>query len=126
MAQSPCSVRSPRPSRLPRSLRLLVAACGLGLLALPAPALSADANPPLGVGVADECLEIRMRLRPGMSAAAVRKALGPPQSIARQILFHRYREQWFYERPCRLRLDFECHKGQPPQLRQVLPPRPAG
>jgi hypothetical protein len=64
----------------------------------------------------DDWKKAAARLRPGMTAAEVRELLGPPRRTARQILYQRYREQWLYEEPVRLRLDFDCRRGQPPFL----------
>lgn len=66
--------------------------------------------------------QARQQLQTGMTPEQARTILGPPQRIARQLLFQRYREQWVYLRPGRLRLDFECHKGQKPRLLHTRPP----
>lgn len=52
----------------------------------------------------------------GMTPQQVRDRFGSPQRIARQILYHRHREQWIYDRPIRARLLFDCPRGQVPQL----------
>lgn len=52
----------------------------------------------------------------GMTPQQVRDRLGSPQRIARQILYHRHREQWIYDRPIAARLLFDCPRGQVPQL----------
>jgi hypothetical protein len=51
-------------------------------------------------------------VRTGMTSAAVLKLVGKPARISRQILYRRYREQWFYNDPLGLRIDFDCFKGQ--------------
>jgi hypothetical protein len=57
-----------------------------------------------------------MKLERGMEAEQVRAQLGgPPRRIARQILYHRYLEQWIYDTPP-LRLEFDCPRGQRPRL----------
>jgi len=56
------------------------------------------------------------KLKPGMSPDQVREIVGPPKQIARQILYHRYREQWVYESTTPLRLTFDWPRGQLPQL----------
>jgi hypothetical protein len=56
------------------------------------------------------------RLLPGMTTEQVRQILGSPRRIGRQILYQRYIEQWVYETPRPFRLDFDCHRGQPPSL----------
>jgi hypothetical protein len=61
------------------------------------------------------------RVQPGLSPDQVRQLLGPPQRTARQILYHRAREQWLYEAPFSIRLDFEYVRGQEPYLLSVQP-----
>jgi hypothetical protein len=51
-----------------------------------------------------------------MSPDEVRRIVGSPKHIARQILYHRYREQWVYETSTPIRLTFDCVRGQKPQL----------
>jgi hypothetical protein len=58
-------------------------------------------------------------LRPGMSPEEVRKRLGPPARVARQILHQRILEQWLYDRPWSVRITFDHPRGQPPVLRSV-------
>ncbi len=56
----------------------------------------------------------------------VRDRLGPPHHVSRQILRHRYLEQWTYEHPWRIRVEFD-YRGPQPQLLTVQPldlPRP--
>jgi hypothetical protein len=62
------------------------------------------------------------RIRPGMTAAEVRASLGQPHRIARQILFRRYLEQWTFEGPTRMVLEFDCLKGQEPRVLTVHAP----
>jgi hypothetical protein len=52
------------------------------------------------------------RIRAGMTAAEVKLAVGPPQRIARQILYHRYLEQWLYLNPGPFRVEFDAPRGQ--------------
>lgn len=59
------------------------------------------------------------QLRPGLTPEQVRNLLGPPTRVARQILYHRYFEQWFYDRPFNVRVEFECRRGQEPQIQSV-------
>jgi hypothetical protein len=61
------------------------------------------------------------KLQAGMSPEQVRQLVGAPPLIARQILYHRYREQWIYDAPILARLTFECIRGQKPRL--LSPPR---
>jgi len=65
------------------------------------------------------------QVRPGLSPDQVRDLLGPPQRVARQILYQRYLEQWVYDAPFDLRVEFECRRGQQPQVQSVQPLRPA-
>jgi hypothetical protein len=55
-------------------------------------------------------------LKKGMSPDEVRKLLGSPKRIARQILYHRHVEQWIYDLPHRGRVHFDCPRGSKPQL----------
>lgn len=76
----------------------------------------------LGSGVAglEERATSFAKLKPGMSPEQVRRIVGaPPKHIARQILYHRYREQWVYETSSPIRLTFDCPRGQTPQLLSV-------
>jgi hypothetical protein len=56
------------------------------------------------------------KLERGMTPEQVRQLVGAPKQIARQILYHRYREQWIYDPPISVRLTFDCRRGQKPQL----------
>jgi hypothetical protein len=60
------------------------------------------------------------RLR-AMSPAEVVAVLGPPQRVAREILYKRHLEQWVYDRPQPLRIRLNCPRGQPPQIVTVQP-----
>lgn len=91
--------------------RWLVALLGLAILAadpVAGPALEADAPP-------------KDRINLGMSLSDVRRTLGPPKRVARQIFHHRYREQWLYEQPARLRVHFDCVRGQPARVVRIQP-----
>ena len=59
------------------------------------------------------------RIRAGMTAAEVRRLLGPPDRVARQILYRRSLEQWIYEAPLALRIGLDCLPGQDPQVQTV-------
>lgn len=61
------------------------------------------------------------RVRPSMTAEEVRKALGAPRRISRQILYRRYLEQWTYDNPTSLWVEFVCPKGQEPYVLTVHP-----
>jgi hypothetical protein len=56
------------------------------------------------------------RVRVGLTAKEVRQLLGRPARTARQILDRRYREQWIYDAPASLRIDFDCLRGQEPRV----------
>jgi len=56
------------------------------------------------------------KLQRGMTPEQVREQVGPPKRIARQFLYHRHIEQWIYDRPVSARLQFDCLRGQKPQL----------
>lgn len=56
-------------------------------------------------------------LAAGLTSDEVRAKLGPPNRISRQILAHRVREQWHYDQPIGLRLEFDSPRGQVPRLR---------
>ena len=55
------------------------------------------------------------------SPAQVRKLLGTPARVSRQILAQRYLEQWVYDAPHRLRVEFDCVRGRQPRLIAVRP-----
>lgn len=56
------------------------------------------------------------RLQRGMTSEEVRRHIGPPKRIARQILYHRHVEQWVYDPPNAAHLHFDCRRGQKPLL----------
>lgn len=56
--------------------------------------------------------EKMVHIHPGMTAEEVRNLLGPPQRIARQILYRRHLELWIYEMPAPLWIEFNFVKGQ--------------
>src|SRR5262249_48869268 len=63
----------------------------------------------------------------GQTAAEVRQRLGPPVRVSRQILFRRPLEQWHYDAPRPLRVEFNCVRGEEPYVCSVLqlsPSRP--
>ncbi len=61
------------------------------------------------------------RLHQGMTATEVRNLLGPPKHTARQILYGRYLEQWTYDGPTPVRIEFDWRKGQEKQILTVQP-----
>jgi hypothetical protein len=64
------------------------------------------------------------RLKRGMTHEQVHQLVGSPKHIARQILYHRYREEWVYDTPVTVRLTFDCPRGQKPQLLDTTGPLP--
>jgi hypothetical protein len=64
-------------------------------------------------------------LRPGASPEEVRKRLGPPARIARQVLYQRILEQWVYDRPWSVRLTFDRPRGRVPTLLTIHRQGPA-
>src|SRR5947208_2472399 len=63
-------------------------------------------------------------VRPGQSPNEVRDRLGPPVRVARQVLFRRYIEQWVYDLPQPVRVEFSCARGRDPYVSAVLPTPP--
>jgi hypothetical protein len=61
----------------------------------------------------------RDQLTPGRRPDEVRKLLGKPNRTCRQILAHRHLEHWLYDAPYRVRIVFDCLRGQKPQLLTV-------
>jgi hypothetical protein len=61
------------------------------------------------------------KVHTGMTAAEVRRLLGAPTSMSRQVLHARYVEQWNY-RKLEIWIDFEGSKGVEPRVRSVNPP----
>jgi hypothetical protein len=57
-----------------------------------------------------------------MTAADVLAALGKPNQTARQILYRRYREQWYYDRLPGVWIELDCFKGQDPYVISVHKP----
>jgi hypothetical protein len=51
-----------------------------------------------------------------MTANEALDQMGKPRRTARQILYRRYREQWFYDAPAGAWIEFDCFKGQEPRL----------
>ncbi len=70
--------------------------------------------------------DVRAQLRPGLSPEQVRRLLGPPHQVAREVLAHRRLEQWLYFQPHFLRLELTFPRGERPQLLAVRPLPPAG
>ncbi len=58
-------------------------------------------------------------LAPGMSQKEVIRLRGQPHRRARQILYRRYLEQWVYDEPNAVRIEFDCVRGQEPRILTV-------
>ncbi len=58
---------------------------------------------------------------PTLTPEQVRARLGPPQLIARQILYSRYLEQWVYDGPPPQRVTFHYVQGEKPRLLFLTP-----
>lgn len=80
-----------------------------------APLLPGAAQPPAGRR-ADA-------VRRGASADEVRKFLGNPSRIARQVLFQRHLEQWVYDDPA-VRVELLFVRGEEPYVLSVWPAVP--
>lgn len=64
------------------------------------------------------------RVQRGMSQEEVRRLLGPPLRVVRQVLFGRYVEQWVYPPPVAARVEFLCERNHPPAVRTVRETNP--
>jgi hypothetical protein len=64
----------------------------------------------------DDPVPVVPKLERGLTPDQVRDRVGPPKHVSRQILYHRYLEQWTYEAPAATRVTFDCPRGQKPQL----------
>jgi hypothetical protein len=110
--------RSNGPRRT-AALLLLLAALGLGCATLAAAPPDLERYDPAKPPPEAERLQRIDQVRAGISPAQVRHLLGGPQRVARQILYHRYFEQWLYDAPFHLRVEFDCRQGQEPQVVSV-------
>lgn len=59
-------------------------------------------------------------VRRGQTAAEVRQRLGPPARVSRQLLFRRHIDQWHYDVPQPLRVEFNCVRGEEPYVCSIL------
>jgi hypothetical protein len=108
------------------ALQVLAAVLGLGTAFAQndRPALP-EAPPPAARELTPEQRQdLRKMLQRGLSFDRVRELLGPPHRVARQVLFHRYLEQWVYGPPYDFRIEFDCLRGQKAQLLTVHSLRP--
>jgi hypothetical protein len=67
----------------------------------------------------DEPRAVLAKIQPGTSAGEVRKLLGSPKRMARQLLYRRAIEQWHYEEPAKMLINFEHTKGQEARVLSV-------
>ena len=93
------------------ALLLMVGLASLAFFSFPVARLTADDDK-----ARDERLRAFAKLERGMTPERVRQLVGRPNRIARQIFYHRYREQWLYDAPASIRLTFDCPRGQKPEL----------
>jgi len=77
-------------------------------------AIHQEPAPPAGLipPVVPMPMEAALPVRIGQSAAEVRKQLGPPDRVARQILRNRYLEQWTYFQPRTTRITLRAYPGE--------------
>jgi len=100
----------------------LVGGCFL-LAGLASAAAPAESTPP---GADQPLSEVERAQRltavePGLSPDQVRRLIGAPRATSRQVLYHRCLEQWLYESPFSVRLEFDRPRGQEPRLLSVQP-----
>jgi hypothetical protein len=102
------------PRRLPAVLLLALCPALPGQGRPPAP----PAPPPFaGQPLTDAERAARLdRLAAGQSRAQAQALLGPPRRRARQLVYQHVREQWVYDEPLAVRLDFEAAGGAEPRL----------
>jgi hypothetical protein len=106
------------PSRL---LFLLGASLAAVILFSVDPARTAErADPDLKKAEVDPKV-LLTRLRKCKTAAEAQDLLGKPKHVARQILYGRYVEQWTYDDPVAVRIEFDWRKGQEKQIQTVQP-----
>ena len=59
------------------------------------------------------------RLRVGDPASVPREWFGPPDRVARQILFRHHVEQWVYTDRISLRIEFDCPPGEEARIVRI-------
>jgi hypothetical protein len=84
-------------------------------------ALAAEPEGPRGQPPAEVKKVDLTRLKPGLTATEVRELLGQPKRVSRQILSGRYLEQWTFDPPNAVRIEFDWRKGQERQILTVQP-----
>jgi hypothetical protein len=85
-----------------------------------------SSGPPLGAEPAGGEADVRrkefleaVKKHKAMSPRKVTELLGKPQRKSRQILHRRYVEQWLYDSPLALCVEFEAAAGQKLRLQSV-------
>jgi hypothetical protein len=112
------------------SNRLVPLAVLLLSLAGPLFALPRDEPPPEAPPTLTE--DQRTKLMDSLKKATFEEAQvlllrRPPQHASRQVLYHRYLEQWVYDHPYFIRIEIDHRRGQKPQILTVhslAPSRP--
>jgi hypothetical protein len=102
----------------------VVGSCALILTAALVPAEASSDLPPLDPAKPISESERAQRLaelQPGMPIDQIQHLIGAPRSTCRQILYHRYLEQWLYDSPFSIRLEVDCLRGQEARLLSVQP-----
>jgi hypothetical protein len=56
------------------------------------------------------------KIKSGATTSEVLQVLQKPSRVARQILYRRYREQWFYDDSPGSWIEFDCFKGHDPRV----------
>jgi hypothetical protein len=107
--------------RRPPTTTAVLLGCLLALLGgnalVEAPAPAAAEAPPERVLSEEGWKEVLQSLSRGMLLRDVQTKLRrPPRRIARQLIAHRYLEQWYYDLPFPTRLDFAFDQGEQPYL----------
>ena len=96
-------------------LALLVLVGGMSVFAIFGPSRRAGGDDKPAENK-EELRQAFAKLERGMTPEQVRAKVGSPKRVARQLLYHRYLEQWIYDQPSLMRLTFDCQRGQKPYL----------
>lgn len=83
----------------------------------------------MGISLAEEEPLLRERMehiKVGMEIEKeeLEKRLGSPQHKARQVLYRRHIEQWFYTKERGWLIILDCRSGEAPRIRDILSPIP--
>jgi hypothetical protein len=104
-----------------RSLPLLVICLPMLVLLCAACTRAAEPADPDGKKPEVNRKALLGRLHQCKTAAEAEDLLGKPRHVARQILYGRYLEQWTYDDPIPVRIEFDWRKGQEKQIQTVQP-----